>query len=133
MNKKTIIFVLTSLLLVVGIISITVYSLKPQTTSAAFASGLYNAGTATSTVCSTSASTMLIASSTDRRFLNIANMSSKPIWLNFGAPAVKYKGMTMMASSTYNFDSGAPYLGAIFCIAEGSDASTTALEIKQLN
>ena len=88
-------------------------------------SSLENTGVSTG-VLVTTASTQMVATSSAREYVEIANLTASAIYCNANAdkPAVMYKGIVIMASSTKVFGQDFSYTGGIRCIALGN-ASTT--------
>lgn len=85
-------------------------------------------------------STLVSATTTNRIYLRISNLSGAAIYCTtdvagtasttFSAgPAVAYQGITIFGSSTYAFQSDEnPYTGPVFCIAPSGAASTTVAQ-----
>ncbi len=96
--------------------------------------------TASSSVLVGTASTLVVGTTTDRVYLQIWNMSTKAVFCTLAArgtasstfttgPAILYAGITITASSTYQFRADEnPYTGPVYCIADGAAASTTIMQ-----
>lgn len=68
------------------------------------------------------ASTVVVATSTGRTFLKVANLSQVPMYCNYGKSAVGNQGFLINASSTFTmngFDEPV-YTGSLNCIASSS-------------
>ena len=91
---------------------------------------MFSPMTNTGTLCTSGASTQIVATSTSRQFISISNQSAYTIFLGLGVPAATSSGITLFASTTIQLNETNLYGGAIYCLAVGGNASTTVAEEK---
>lgn len=83
-----------------------------------------NSISATTTTLASSASQIILATSTARLYVVISNDGSSPVFLSFGMgnPATLDNGILLNASSSYSIEAGRNlYFGAVTAITTGSN------------
>ena len=85
----------------------------------------------TSALCAQASSTLLIATSTgSRQFLRFSNLGTNAVYLGLGANAATTSGVTIFASSTFEFTQNPIiYMGSVYCLSGGPSATITIEEL----
>lgn len=82
-----------------------------------------------SSSCST-ASSIILSTSTSRNFLQITNTGSTTVYITEGQTAVSGIGIPLIASSSYRTDNANIFTGAFYCISPSAVTNMSILEQK---
>ena len=91
---------------------------------------MYAPMNSTAVSCVNGASTLLLATSTSRQFLQISNSGSKTVWIGYGAAAATSTGSFLVASSSMTLDNSRLFGGAIYCLGDTATSIVTISESK---
>lgn len=91
---------------------------------------IYAPMSATSVSCAYGASTLLLATSSSRQFVQLSNTGPASVWIAYGTSAATGTGTLLTSSTTLTLGSVTNFGGAIYCLGAGAAASVAISESK---